>query len=191
MWRLVAQRSLRSSPALALLAALGLTGCPEEPSAGPPDSGVPSFGFIDLSDDKTKIFPLVGRWYPLEEAKRLSNPALTPEEWCQRAPLRIDVGTDEASVQCESGPPITAGIASVTTSSAGEGLVITFRVAKDFPLRQLRFAERIGPRAMIGGNPCDKGETVQYTRFPEYEILTRQVLNGRRCSQIVDGRKPF
>lgn len=169
-----------------LVASALLSACPGEPPPEPADAGFSPFVLPTSADERSNVFPLIGRWYPVDEVKRLSDRTLTPEVWCEREPSKLTVSQDEAAIQCDTGPPLKAGIASVRSSTVAGELVMDFRVAKDFPMKMLRFSDRRGPSALIQGVPCHNGVATRYQRFPEYEILTRQILSGRRCSQLAD-----
>ncbi len=135
-------------------------------------------------DDKSRLYNMIGRWYPSSEVVRLRDDTITPEDWCRAPPVRLVVLADSVEMHCSPTDVHMAPLARVrTTTNAGE-LILTLRVGKDAPLRQLRFEDIKGPRARISGSPCPKLESAQYERFPDYEVLTRQILNGKRCSQV-------
>jgi hypothetical protein len=180
--------------ALALLSALvALVGvrCTElgGDAASPPDGGLRPYTINPTVDDKSKLYSLIGRWYPTDEVKRLSDVTLTPEEWCKREPTVLTVMPDQVESQCEKGE-YSAGIAVVKTSTQPGEIALVLRSPKDSPFRQIRFAEVRGPKAIITGNPCFGGAATPHQRFPEYEILTRQILGGRRCSQLTAANPP-
>lgn len=149
-----------------------------------PDAGDVTTFYIDtVADDKQVIYNLVGRWYPEEEVRRLSDRTLTPEQWCQREPSMIFVNPDSVTVRCEKGPEQTAMIATAQRHKDGK-IVIAMRAKEDSKMRQLTFTAR-GPQATIAGSPCVEGQQAEFKRFPEYEILGREILGGRRCAQII------
>ncbi len=152
----------------------------------PPDSGVSPFYLSSMEHEKARLYNLVGRWYPESEIERLRDPTLTPEMWCAREPVRLFVHQDRVEVYCENEAPKRASIARVKTSSKAGDLTLLLRASKESSLRELRF-ETDGPSAVISGNPCFGGKPTMHRRFPEFEILTRQILAGRRCSQVIDG----
>jgi hypothetical protein len=135
-------------------------------------------------DDKSKLYNLIGRWYPTSEVARLKDDTLTPNEWCARQPTRLTVMPDSVEMVCEKGDKHSAAIARVKTSTKAGEILLLLRVGKDAPMRQIRFEEVRGPNATIVGLPCWSGRAEPHQRFPEYEILTRQILQGRRCSQL-------
>ena len=136
--------------------------------------------------DKSKMFPLVGRWYPISEVKRLSDPTLSAKEWCARGPARTSVELDQVRVTCETTMEYVAPIARVMTSTLPGDILLEFRAGRQYPLQELAFTDRRGSTAIIIGNPCYGYQPALHQRFPEYEILTRAILRGRRCSQIVE-----
>lgn len=142
-------------------------------------------------DDKSKLYGLLGRWYPVREVQRLRDENLTPADWCKKPPMRLTLLPDTVEVVCEKGDSYSAPLARVRTSTGGD-IVLTLRASKDAPLKQLRFASVHGVRANIAGSPCFEGEEEPHERFPDYEIMTRQILGGKRCSQLegVDGNGP-
>lgn len=170
---------------LATCALVGpLWACPQaetEPTA-PPQADAP-FVTTAQVDDKAKLYNLIGRWYPSQEVARLKDDTLTPEEWCKRPPVRVNVLADSIEVQCSLTEVHTAPLARVRTSTAGD-VILSLRVSKESTLRQLRFEQVQGPRARLVGSPCPGFEAGPYERFPEYEIITRQILSGRRCTQF-------
>lgn len=166
--------------------ALMLAGCPggvpglsSAPDAGPESTGF----FVDTgAGDKSLVYNLVGRWYPEEEIKRLSDRTLTPEQWCEREPGTVFIMPDRVEVRCNRGTLHAAAIAEIKRDKAGL-ITLGMRAPEGSPLRALTFDAR-GPNATIAGNPCLEGP-IAYGRFPEYEILTRQILGGRRCAQVL------
>ena len=163
-------------------------GC-DSGSSEPPDAGLSPFYLSSMEYEKARLYNLVGRWYPEEEIERLRDPTLTPEMWCAREPVRVFVHQDRVEVYCANQAPKRASIARVQTSSKAGDLTLLLRAAKESPLRQLRF-ETNGPSAVVSGSPCFGGKPTMHRRFPEFEILTRQILAGRRCSQVVEGEAP-
>lgn len=135
-------------------------------------------------DDKSQLYNLIGRWYPSTEVARLKDDTLTPAEWCARPPMKLMVLPDSIEVHCGPNEVHTAPLARVRTTTAAGEVILSLRVGKDAIMRQIRFDALDGPRARITGSPCSGGAPTAYERFPEYEVLTRQILNGRRCSQI-------
>lgn len=181
---------MRAAPFHILVAGLTLltpwiSGCEGETSTSE-DAGLSPFYLSSIEYEKARLYNLVGRWYPESEIDRLRDPTLTPEEWCAREPVRIFIHQDHVEVFCAKEPPKRASIARVQTSTQPGELTLLLRASKDAPLRQLRFQTR-GPTAIIAGNPCLGGRATMHRRFPEYEILTRQILGGRRCSQVIEG----
>lgn len=160
-------------------------GCESAPEA-PEDAGLSPFYLSSIEYEKARLYNLVGRWYPEAEIDRLRDPTLTPEEWCAREPIRIFIHQDHVEVFCEREPPKRAAIARVKTSSQAGDLTLLLRASKESPLRELRF-ETNGPSAIVSGSPCHGGKPTMHRRFPEYEILSRQILAGRRCSQVIEG----
>jgi len=172
------------------LGAVILAGCPES-EAELPDVGPSPFIFSAGGQEKSRIFPLIGRWYPLSEVKRLSDPTLTAVEWCNRKPAIVKIELDQIHVRCVQGGIQSAGIARVRTSSVPGEVVLDLRAAKDSHLRLLRFRELRGPTARLLGSPCvPGGAATPHQRFPDYEVLTREILNGRRCTQILETTAP-
>jgi hypothetical protein len=161
-----------------------LAACTQGSGDAESDGGLSPYTITTAVDDKSKLYNLIGRWYPEPEVKRLSDVTLTPEEWCKREPMLINILPDQVEVRCENGNELSAGIALVKTSTQPGEITLLLRSPKESPLRHLRFEEVRGPRAMIVGSPCYSGRATQHLRFPEYEILTRQILGGRRCSQL-------
>lgn len=169
----------------AALTALVAAGCPE-PGDDVPDIGPSPFIFSSTAQEKSKIFPLIGRWFPVAEAKRLTDPTLTATQWCRRLPAMVKIELDQVHVQCDEGPLISAGIARVRTSSVPGEVILDFRAGRDSKLRQFRFRDLRGPTTTLVGSPCYGGQPTPYQRFPDYEVLTREILNGRRCTQVLD-----
>lgn len=165
-----------------LCSALLTVACAEE---APDAAGAPSSPVIVNAqvDDKSKLYGLLGRWYPLREVQRLRDETLTAHDWCKKPPMRLTLLPDAVEVVCEKGESYSAPLARVRTSTAGE-IVLSLRVSKDAAMRQLRFQNVRGTRANIAGSPCFEGEDEPHERFPDYEIMTRQILGGKRCSQI-------
>lgn len=181
-----ARASLVWAARLAAVAVLpALLACESDPSESA-DAGLSPFYLSSIEYEKARLYNLVGRWYPESEIDRLRDPTLTPEEWCAREPVRISIHQDRVEVFCEKEAPKRAAIARVQTSTRPGELTLLLRASKDSPLRQLRF-EVQGPSARVTGSPCNKGQTTMHRRFPEFEILTRQILGGRRCSQVIEG----
>jgi hypothetical protein len=167
--------------------------CEEEKSSAPVsvDSGIIAYNYQDTEDDKSPIFPLVGRWYPVDEVKRLSDRGLTAEEWCSRPAEKITIEIDKARVQCDKGTEYVASIAEVKTSSVPDTFIVSFRTAKDAPLRRLVFSQVLGIVAQVSESPCSPKESVVYQRFPEYDVLRRKIVEGRPCSLVTgDKLKP-
>lgn len=157
--------------------------CAEEP---PDAAGAPSSSPVIVNaqvDDKSKLYGLLGRWYPVREVQRLRDETLTAHDWCKKPPMRLTLLPDAVEVVCEKGESYSAPLARVRTSTAGE-IVLSLRVSKDATMRQLRFQNVRGTKANITGSPCFEGEEEPHERFPDYEIMTRQILGGKRCSQI-------
>src|SRR5262249_14857524 len=139
--------------------------------------------YVDTgADEKTLLYNLIGRWYPDQEIKRLSDRTLTPEQWCEREPTMIFVYPDSLQVRCDKGAEMGAMIAGAERDKSGK-ITLQMRAKEGSPLRQLVFDPH-GPRATVSGNPCFDKPT-EYARFPEYEILSREILGGRRCPQLV------
>ena len=185
-------RDLRSSLACLFISMTVLTvGCEEEKPITPVriDSGIITFEYEADDDDKSNVFPLVGRWYPVHEVKRLSDRKLTAEELCERPPERITIELDRARVQCATGTEYIATISEVRTSSIPNHYTVSFRAGKDAVLRSLVFAPVMGTGAQIRETPCSPGKSVAYQRFPEYDVLRRKIIEGRPCS-LVTGDKP-
>lgn len=164
---------------------VGLSACQgEAPDPATMPAGETPLVINAQVDDKSRLYNLIGRWYPSSEVQRLRDDSITPDEWCKSPPVKLVVLADSVEVHCSATDVHTAPLARVrTTTNTGE-LILTLRVGKDAPLRQLRFENIQGPRARITGSPCPQLESAPYERFPEYEVLTRQILNGRRCSQF-------
>jgi hypothetical protein len=168
--------------ALALLALAA--GCGKGPDAGAPP---PVFDYTKVNvgtDSKALIYNLIGRWFPKEEVERLDDDTLTPEAWCEREPARVEVHLDEVEVHCDDGLP-TAKIAIARVERGEAGVAVVMRAAEDARLRTLTFERVTGTEASIAGVPCFGGESHVFLRFPRFEILKRQILGGRRCSQVV------
>jgi hypothetical protein len=161
--------------------------CGEPPPAAPEVSTSPVVVSAPV-DDKAKLYNLVGRWYPVREVERLRDDTLTPAEWCKRPPMRLALLPDGVEVTCADGRTHAAAIARVRTSTRAGETIVVLRSGKDGPLRQLRFEEMRGPTVSVSGSPCDPSGTAPYQRFPEFEIMTRQILGGKRCSQVEDGQ---
>jgi hypothetical protein len=125
---------------------------------------------------------LVGRWWPDQEIARLSDRTLTPDQWCEREPSMIFVNADWVQVRCDKGPEMSAMIAKAHREKDGT-VTLLMRAKEDSPLRQLGFLAT-GPKAEITGSPCFEGKAAKHARFPEYEILSREILGGRRCAQL-------
>ncbi len=156
--------------------------------SGPAADGAADASVIDYTkirvegDDKVLIYNLVGRWFPEEEIKRLDDDSITPEVWCAREPTRLLVQLDTVEVQCDSGAPVGLPIARVERQADGVHLILRAKEGSDF--KNLVFQQATGTKAVIGGSPCFPGKSVTYARFPRYELLQRQILSGRRCTQI-------
>src|SRR5205823_1276617 len=130
-----------------------LAACPGLPGfkSDSPDAGeVTSFYVDTAADEKALLYNLVGRWYPEQEIKRLSDRTLTPEQWCDREPSMIFVIPENVIVRCGKGSELTAMIAQVKTEKGGK-ITLNMRAAEDSPLKTLSFDLR-GPRATIGGS---------------------------------------
>lgn len=168
--------------AWAIAGALWAGGC-EDPNEVPDTGLSPNFVGGQV-DDKSKLYNLIGRWYPASEVTRLRDETLTPLEWCAQEPVKLNVMPDSVEVRCGRGAVHSAAIARVKTSTQPGEITLLLRVSKDAPMKQLRFQEVRGPTAIISGLPCWGGKATPHQRFPEYEILTRQILGGRRCSQL-------
>ena len=171
----------------ALVGACAVAACGEPPPAAPEVSTSPVIVSAPV-DDKAKLYNIVGRWYPQREVERLRDDTLTPTEWCKRAPMRLAVLPDGVEVTCADGRTHAAAIARVRTSTRAGETIVVLRSGKDGPLRQLRFEDLRGPTVIVSGSPCDPSGTAPYQRFPEYEIMTRQILGGKRCSQLEEGQ---
>lgn len=153
-------------------------------TVSPPDAGEVTTFFVDTAaDDKALLYNLVGRWYPEEEIKRLSDRTLTAEQWCEREPSIVFVVPDMVTVRCGKDTEYTGMIASARREKDGT-IQIVMRAKEDSPLKSVTFHAR-GAKATISGSPCFEGKPVEYARFPEYEILSREILAGRRCPQVV------
>ena len=160
---------------------------PEQPAIDVPvNPQIETYNYEQPDDDKSRIFPLVGRWYPVHEVKRLSDRRLTSDQWCERPAERIVVEIDKARVQCNVGTEYVASIAEVATSSAPDTLIVTFRTAKEAPLRRLIFEKMSGIGAQVRGSPCSPNDSVVYQRFPEYDVLRRKIVEGRPCSLVTE-----
>ena len=167
------------------LVALALVACSGDvPEPGAPIPGAAPVVTNARVDDKSKLYNLIGRWYPASEVQRLTDETLTPDEWCAKPPQRLMVLPDSIEVHCSETEIYTAPLASVRTSTLAGEVILSLRVGKDAAMRQIRFDQINGPKARVTGSPCQGGAQTDYERFPEYEVLTRQILNGRRCSQI-------
>ena len=153
------------------------------------DSGVVTFNYQDTENDKAMIFPLIGRWYPVHEVRRLSDRTLTAEEWCSRPAERILVEMEKARVQCEKGTEYVASVADVKTTTVPDQFVISFRSTKDAPLRQLVFSNVMGVAAEISKSPCYEGKPVAFQRFPEFDVIRRKVVEGRPCPAMPSSTK--
>lgn len=171
----------------ATLLLLGLTACFSESKSE--DAGAVTSFHVDIgADEKQLLNNLVGRWYPRDEVTRLSDRSLTAKEWCEREPATIFVVPEKVEVRCAKGTLFSAAIAGTKREKDGV-IAITLRSREDGKLKQLRVHAE-GPNATISGSPCFEG-AVEYARFPEYEILTRDILGGQRCAQLAadDGDK--
>ena len=153
------------------------------------DSGVVTFNYQDTENDKAIIFPLIGRWYPVHEVRRLSDRTLTAEEWCSRPAERILIEMEKARVQCIEGTEYVASVADVKTTTVPDEFVISFRSTKDAPLRQLIFSNVMGVAAEISKSPCDEGKRVAFQRFPEFDVIRRKIVEGRPCPPTEGARK--
>jgi hypothetical protein len=178
-------RTILDKLALLFAVAIGATACPAGEGDLPEGAPAPLTG--GQVDEKSKLYNLIGRWYPTTEVTRLKDETLTPQEWCQQEPMRLTVMPDSVEVRCEKGQTYSAAIARVKTSTRPGEITLLLRVSKESPLRQVRFEEVRGPNASIAGLPCWGGRSQAHQRFPDYEILTRQILGGQRCSQIMSG----
>ena len=136
------------------------------------------------TDPKALINNLVGRWYPLEELERLSDDSVTAEQWCSRDPFMVKVSLDEVMVRCAADSSYDYAIGRVGRHEASGGIEIALRAPEDSPLRQLAFERVKGSEATISGIPCYKNAPHEYRRFPRFDSLRREVLDGRRCSQL-------
>src|SRR5438128_11152969 len=96
---------------LALASVSSSAGCSSGGKSDLPDAEVTSFYVDTAADDKALLYNLIGRWYPADEIKRLSDRTLTPEQWCAREPMVIFVYPEMIQVQCASGPEQAAMIA--------------------------------------------------------------------------------
>lgn len=150
------------------------------------DAGPQTFYIETGADEKALLYNLVGRWYPDTEIKRLSDRSLTAAEWCEREPAHIFVVPEKIEVRCAKGAAISAAVSM--TKREKDIIAVTLRSAQEAKLKQLRFNVR-GPTATISGSPCDEGPT-EYARFPEYEILAREILGGQRCAQVAHEEPP-
>lgn len=179
---------MRPQP-LALIALL-LAGCPASSSEST-DAKVYDYTKANVSDTKALIYNLIGRWYPLREIERLDDDTMTPEQWCAKEPEHIFVHLSEVEVRCTDGTGYNSPIARIDRSEQG-GIMLVMRAPEDAKFKSLTFKDvitkeddEIRPKATILGSPClaePKAET--FARFPKIEILERQILNGRHCSQI-------
>ena len=161
---------------------LAAAGCEEQEEV--PEPGLSPNFVSGPVDDKSKLYNLIGRWYPASEVTRLRDETLTPLEWCAQEPVKLNVMPDSIQVRCGRGAVHSAAIARVKTSTKPGEITLLLRVSKESPMKQLRFEDVRGPTATIAGLPCWEGKPIPHQRFPEYEILTRQILGGRRCSQL-------
>jgi hypothetical protein len=173
----------RMKLAAATVLLLTAIGCSGGASTTALDAGANQTAFyIDTgADEKAMLYNLVGRWYPQEEITRLSDRSLTAKEWCEHEPALIFVMPDKVEVRCHKGPLMSAAI-SETKQEKGGITAITLRSTQDAKLKQLRI-HATGPKATISGSPCFE-DAVEYARFPEFEILTREILGGQRCAQL-------
>ena len=166
---------------------MGAGACEEEAPVilkARPDTGIVTLSFDDSEDGKSEIYPLVGRWYPVTEVKRLSNRRLTANEWCARPVERITIEIEKARVQCQTGTEYVISIAEVRTSSIPSSYVVNLRSAKDAKFKRLVFENVQGIGAKIRGTPCYPNESIVYQRFPEYEVFRRKIIEGRPCSMV-------
>lgn len=170
--------------AVALSGGPALLGGCQDGAPAVADSGLTPYVLGTQADDKSKLYNLIGRWYPVSEVKRLRDENVTPEEWCQREPGRLTIMPDQVEVRCADGQVHSAALARVSTSTKVGEITLSLRVAKDRPWRLVRFEGGAGPTAIITGLPCFGGGAEPHQRFPELEILTRQILGGRRCAQL-------
>jgi hypothetical protein len=166
--------------ALIILALLGSPACQKTPDGDGKE--VTSFYVDTAADGKALLYNLIGRWYPEAEIKRLSDRTLTPEQWCAREPTMVFLIPESVQIRCTKGPEMSAMIAIAQQTKDGK-IAVTMRAKEDSPLKQLVFDVR-GPKATISGNPCFDGKPITYGRFPEFEILSREILGGRRCAQF-------
>jgi hypothetical protein len=166
-----------------ILGLLVAAGCDSAKTAGTAaDAGEITSFYVDTSaDDKALIYNLVGRWYPQDEITRLSDRTLTPEQWCEREPTVLFVYPEKVEVRCAKGTLHAAMIAQAKRDKDGK-ITLTMRAKEDSPLKQISIQAK-GPRATIEGSPCFEAAT-EHARFPEYEILSREILGGRRCAQV-------
>lgn len=136
---------------------------------------------------KAMIYNLVGRWYPVEEVKRLEKLGITPADWCKRPISRLELTMDSVELQCDSGVIERAVVANIGPAQGG-GIDLKLRASSDAQLNELTFKTVVGSargtEATILGLPCYGGKLHVYARFPRYEVLRRQVLGGRSCDQI-------
>lgn len=174
---------------LALIALL-LSGCPASSSEST-DAKVYDYTKANVSDTKALIYNLIGRWYPLREIERLDDDTMTPEQWCAKEPEHILVNLNDVEVECLDGSHHSSPIARIDRSDEG-GIVLVMRAPEDAKFKSLTFQdvitreeEEIRPKATVSGSPCvGEPKAEQFGRFPKIEILERQILNGRHCSQI-------
>lgn len=164
---------------------LGVIGCNKKPQ----EHRLYDFTREVQGGPKAMIYNLVGRWYPIEEVKRLEKLGITPADWCKRPISKLELTMDEVALQCDQGGVQRAVVAQVGPGSMG-GVQLKLRASTDSKLNQVLFKTVVGgangTEATIEGLPCYGGKLHVYVRFPRYEILRRQVLGGRSCEQVLD-----
>ncbi len=138
------------------------------------------------TDPKALLNNLVGRWYPLEEVKRLSDDSMTAKQWCSRDPLMVKISLDEVLVRCAADQVFEFAIGRVARHKESSGAEIFLRAPESSALRSLAFERHVGPEATVSGIPCYDKKAHEYRRFPSFESLRRAVLDGKRCSQLRD-----
>lgn len=172
---------MRASWAAIAFFGLASTACPtQEAPIAPADAGSRTVYIETGADEKQILYNLIGRWYPQDEIKRLSDRSLTAREWCATEPAMIFIVPEKVEIHCSNGQVTSAAIAS--TKREKDGVVSIGLRSTEEKLKNLRILAR-GPAATITGNPCFEG-AVEYARFPEYEIIARDMLGGQRCAQL-------
>jgi hypothetical protein len=165
-----------------LAAAAFLVGCRDSDTAG--KAKPLDFAAIDVGVEKALLYNLVGRWFPVDEVERLRGSSMTAADWCQRPPTMVSVDQESVIVQCSEGDARKSAIGSVKRE-AGPSVSLFLRNSDTRGDTVLRFRQVTGQTALLEGVDCQPDRPILYRRFPEFEILERQILGGRQCAQYL------